>query len=233
MTVLLYDLAGRDERRRFSPYCWRTRLALAHKGLPVKTIPWRFTDKEAIAKSGQPKVPVLVDQGTWISDSWAIAVYLEQKYPNHPSLFREAQSLIRLYSSLADGLVGSIFPLIALDILSIVDERDVDYFRSSREERLGMRLEDLMKDRTGRLASFRENLQPLRSVVATQPFFGGERSLYADYAIFGPFQWARCTSPLVLLDDRDPLRTWFERMLDLFEGLGRNVPAFEAISPAN
>jgi glutathione S-transferase-like protein len=39
MTLRLYDLAGADPNRRFSPYCWRIRLALAHKRLPVETIP--------------------------------------------------------------------------------------------------------------------------------------------------------------------------------------------------
>jgi glutathione S-transferase len=227
MTLLLYDLAGRDERRRFSPYCWRTRLALAHKGLDVETIPWRFTDKDAIARSGQTKVPVLVDEGEWIWDSWEIAVHLERKYPYRPSLFAGNQGLTRLYSSLADRLVASIFPLIAPDILSIVHEKDVDYFRTSREKRSGKRLEDLVTDRAERLKSFRESLQPFRTVAASQPYFGGENPRYADYALFGPFQWTRCTSPLTLLDDGDPLRVWFERMLDLFGGLGRYAPALE------
>jgi hypothetical protein len=37
MARTLYDLAGADPDLRFSPYCWRTRLALAHKGLEVET----------------------------------------------------------------------------------------------------------------------------------------------------------------------------------------------------
>ena len=45
----LFELCGADDDLRFSPYCWRTRLALAHKGLPVETIAWRFTEKDAIA----------------------------------------------------------------------------------------------------------------------------------------------------------------------------------------
>ena len=61
MTLRLYDLAGAQPERRFSPYCWRIRLALAHKNLPVETIPWRFTEKAEIAASGQTLVPVLVD----------------------------------------------------------------------------------------------------------------------------------------------------------------------------
>ena len=51
----LFDLAGDELDRRFSPYCWRSKLALAHKGLTVETIPWRFTDTDAV--SGQGRVP--------------------------------------------------------------------------------------------------------------------------------------------------------------------------------
>ena len=72
----LHDLAGAEDDRRFSPYCWHSRMALAHKGLSVKTIPWRFTEKDRIAASGQGRVPVLVDAGRWIADSWTIANHL-------------------------------------------------------------------------------------------------------------------------------------------------------------
>ncbi|WP_375505338.1 glutathione S-transferase N-terminal domain-containing protein [uncultured Nostoc sp.] len=58
--IRLYDLAGAEDDRRFSPNCWRVRLALLHKGLPFETVPWRFTEKETIAFSGQGKVPVIV-----------------------------------------------------------------------------------------------------------------------------------------------------------------------------
>jgi hypothetical protein len=47
MPITLYDLAGDDPSLRFSPYCWRTRLALAHKGLQVETIPWRFAVEDS------------------------------------------------------------------------------------------------------------------------------------------------------------------------------------------
>src|SRR6266446_7829836 len=60
MAIKLYDLAGAETDRRFSPYCWRARMALAHKGLEVETIPWRFAEKDAIAFSGQGRVPVLI-----------------------------------------------------------------------------------------------------------------------------------------------------------------------------
>jgi glutathione S-transferase len=46
MTITLYDLAGAEADRRFTPLCWRARMALAHKGLAVETVPWRFTETD-------------------------------------------------------------------------------------------------------------------------------------------------------------------------------------------
>ena len=53
------------------------------------------------------------------------------------------------------------------------------------------------------------------------------RPLYADYALFGPFQWARCISPFELLEKDDPVRLWHHRLLDRFDGLARKSPAYE------
>jgi glutathione S-transferase len=230
MALLLYDLAGAEADRRFSPYCWRTRMALAHKELSVETIPWRFTEKGAIAKSRQPRVPVLVDGDRWIADSWTIAAYLEDTYPERPSLFGGAagRALSRFHSTFADTLVSSIFRFIALDILRHLHDKDCAYFRSSREERVGMTLETFIADRDARVSAFRESLAPLRLAIKTQPFLGGDGPLYADYAVFGPFQWARCTSPFALLAANDPIRLWRDRLLDAFNGLARAAPAYDA-----
>lgn len=51
----MFDLAGAESDRRFSPYCWRIRLALAHKGLELETISWRFTEKAALASRCQAR----------------------------------------------------------------------------------------------------------------------------------------------------------------------------------
>ncbi len=84
--AVLFDLAAGDDRR-FSPHCWRTRLALAHKNLPCEARATRFTDIASIADGKQKTVPVLDDEGKIVGDSWAIAEYLEETYPNAPSLF--------------------------------------------------------------------------------------------------------------------------------------------------
>ncbi len=158
MTRTLYDLAGAEEDRRFSPYCWRTKLALAHKGLAFETIPWRFTEKDRIAFSGQGMVPVLVDGERSVSDSWAIAEYLEATYPDRPSLFGgpAAQALARFVNSWTDGILHPwIGRMVVRDILDCILPEDRAYFRESRERRFGTTLEALAATRAELAATAR------------------------------------------------------------------------------
>jgi glutathione S-transferase len=232
MTRVLYDLAGADPVLRFSPYCWRAKLALAHKDLAVETVPWRFTDKDAIAFSGQARVPVLVDGTKTVSDSWTIALYLEQTYPDQPSLFGGAGAIgvTRFINSWADTVLnGGISRLIVSDIAAIVHDKDKAYFRESREHRFGMPLEEVTAGRDERVKTFRESLLPLRHTLSAQPYLGGGEPAYADYIVFGSFLWARCCSSFELLDPDDPIAPWRERMLDRFDGLARKAPC--ATSP--
>src|SRR5579859_2843589 len=172
MSIVLYDLAGADPDVRFSPYCWRTRFALAHKGLPVETVPWRFTEREVLAFSGQAKVPVIQDSGTVVHDSWAIAEYLEEQVPT-PTLFGGAvgRAHALFINSWADGvLIGAIARLIVRDLLDVIHPKDRDYFRSSREARFGCSLEEVQTSRDDRLPAFRELLMPVRLVLRRQPW---------------------------------------------------------------
>ena len=52
MAMKLFELVGEDVARPFSPFCWRIRMALAHKGLPFESHPVAMSDKSAIAFSG-------------------------------------------------------------------------------------------------------------------------------------------------------------------------------------
>jgi glutathione S-transferase len=224
----LYDLAGADPDRRFSPYCWRTRLALAHKDLPVETIPWRFTEKEAIARSGQHRVPVLLDGEAVVWDSWTIATYLEDTYADGRSLFGGAggRSAICFINNWADSvLLPGIARLILVDVWAHLHDKDRAYFRETREKIFGMSLEQVCADRETSVEGFRTSLRPLQRLLAQQPFVGGSSANYGDYIVFGGFQWARCTSRFQLLAEGDPITAWFERILDLFGGLARAAPS--------
>lgn len=228
MILKMYDLAGAQSDRRFSPYCWRIRMALAHKGLDVETVAWRFSEKELLEPSGQGKVPVLVHNDQWLCESWVIANYLEEQFPDRPSLFGGAQgkALSYLYSTLGDFHASQIVRLVLLDIYQHLAEQDKPYFRQSREQRFGMTLEQVVQNREVQLPVFRDSLYPLRAVLKAQPFFGGDSPLYADYALFGQFQWARCISDFELLAEEDPVSHWRSRMLNAFDGLAAAAPAY-------
>lgn len=231
MARILYDLAGADPQRRFSPYCWRTKLALAHKGLSFETVPWRFTEKDVIAFSGQGRVPVLVDGERTIFDSWTIANYLEDAYPGTPSLFGGAggRAASRTLNNWADiVLTPAIARVVLVDIFERIHEKDRAYFRESREQRFGAKLEDVVADRDGNIKALRQALDPVRATLKAQPYLGGDAPLYCDYIVFGHLQWARCISPIPLLDTGDPVCAWRERLLDAHDGFARKCPAYTA-----
>jgi glutathione S-transferase len=226
MPLKLYELVGTDPSRPFSPFCWRTRMALAHKGLSAETIPWCFTEKAAIAPHGSEKVPVLLDSDSTVVDSRTIANYLEDKYPDRPSLFggEGGRAVGRMLNGWGDGVIGGMFPLIIADIpLNLKPE---DAFRKTREARFGRPLEEIMASRDKAVEGFRKSLDPLRLTLRTQPFLGGTAANYADYIVFGAFQWARVVSPFKLLMEDDPVYAWRGRLLDAFDGLARKSPSY-------
>ncbi|MEM7025679.1 MAG: glutathione S-transferase C-terminal domain-containing protein [Pseudomonadota bacterium] len=95
----------------------------------------------------------------------------------------------------------------------------------AREVRFGRSLEEVQAGREARLEGFRNSLEPLRRTLQGVAYLGGDRPHYADYVVFGGFQWARTVSGFAVLDDDDPIKAWFERCLDLYDGLGRGMPA--------
>ena len=224
MTIRHWELAGAEDERLFSANCWRVRMALAHKGLAAETVPWRFTEKAAIAFSGQELVPVIVDGERVVHDSWRIALYLDEAYPGHARLFEgpQARSLALFVKHWCEHAVhGTVFRVIVADLFRHLHPKDRPYFRASREKRLGRTLEALGAESRQALLQLRAALDPLRPLLAIQPFLSGVRPSFADYILFGEFQWARAVSPTRLLDPDDPLFAWRERMLDLHDGMPR------------
>ncbi len=225
MTRQLYELVGADPDIRFSPYSWRARMALLHKGLEAESRPWRFVEKDAIAFSGQDKVPVLVDGDAVVSDSWEIARYLERAYPQAPSLFGgpQGEAMARFIAHWCDGvMLAGMITLLVHDIWRCLDPESQDYFRESREKRFGRPLEEIVAGREERVDGFRRALRPMRMVLTDYPYLAGDAPAYADYAAFGGFMWARSVSHFELLEPDDPVHAWRERMLDLYAGYARN-----------
>ncbi|MSQ60091.1 MAG: glutathione S-transferase family protein [Betaproteobacteria bacterium] len=221
MALKMFDLAGAHERHRFSPYCWRVRLACAHKGLALDTVPWRFADKAQLPTPNEGTVPLLVDDDRIVSDSWKIAEYLDARYPRMP-LFEGTQAksqalFIKFWSERA--LHPLISSMVLKDVWLGLHEKDKDYFRVSREKRFGKTLEEIEANREETRVRFSQAIDPLRATLTSQTFLSGTAPGHADHIVFGTFMWARCTSNFEVLEESDPVWVWREKMLGLHDGL--------------
>jgi glutathione S-transferase len=226
MTRTLYSLCGANADRPFSPHCWKAVMALHHKGLEFQEKSVGFTEIPKLEGEFAKIVPILRDDDTLVSDSFQIALYLEETYPFAPSLFggEGGKALARFVEGYSQSVIHSGIAAIALmDIHDMLAPADQAHYRKTREALFGKPLEEVFPDREGAIAAFPAKLQPLRHMLRSQPFIGGESPLFADYIVFGALQWLKVVTGSVHLPADDPALDWFERCLDLYNGLGRTV----------
>ena len=217
--ITLYDLVFSEDRRP-SPYCWRAKLALKHKGLTWRDEPMGFVEKQKIAFANSTTVPVIHDGTKVVKDSWAIAEHLEANYAGKPLFPNDpTHAYARFVNGWADTVVNpTIFPMVVGDMVESCRPQDRDYVVDSRSKRIGTT--DFAgfqrKARETGLATFRTALEPARRVFREQKFLAGETAAYPDYILLGTLLWPRTMSPkFELLEKDDPVHAWQERMLAL------------------
>ena len=223
MTIVLYELCGEDPAHLFSAHCWKVRMSLAHKGLDFETVPVPFTGISGVENGVSKTLPVIRDGGTVVSDSLAIARYLDETYPDTPSVLAGEQATA-LTSFVLNWTQSQLHPEVVkqclVDIHNALAPADQDYFRTSREKLFGMTLEDFAAKHRDDGEALQATLVPLVLTLKRQPFVAGEQPLFADYIVFGALQWMRvcCSRPLTLPDE---VQAWFDRLLDMYDGMGR------------
>lgn len=247
MAILLYDLAGAEEDRRFSPFCWRVKMALTHKGLNFEEIPWRFTETDRLSFSGQARVPVLVDgpgaqkdqegkfgtEAKVVSDSWAIAQYLDEAYPEAPLIPKGSEAITFFFKSWVEQIIlPGIAKQVVFDVWRHLNEDDQAYFRTSREKRFGITLEEIDAKAETALPAFKKSLDPMRATLSHHSYLSAPHSAentpgFLDHLAFGCFAWARGISEKVLLEKEDPVYAWRERMLDAYGGYARAKTGYD------
>ena len=229
MTLVFYERVG-HEGRRPSPYSWRIRYALAHKGVDFEVRPVRFADVDVIrGLTGQHLTPVLSDGGRAVHETWHIACYLEDRFPSKPSLFggQIGRGMARHINSWSDTqLAPPLRRVIYADFPAVLDAGDRAYFRMTRERDLGMTLEAACSDPKAKLTTFQQACEPLERTLSAQPYICGTAPAYADYTVFSVFQWARLGSPNEVVPQGSAIADWRSRMIALFDNLGDMFPAY-------
>lgn len=229
MTITLYELAGADRSLRFAPHCWKSKLALAHKKISYKTEPVWFTEKEKFAMSEQPLLPIITDGDKVVSDSWAIAEYLEVTYPDAPSLFAsdEAKEKADAFHKWVSTALSKHVPgIIILDLYTVLADQDKDYFRTTREEKIGKSLEDFATNPEKHIQGLQAELSPVRELLATQKYLGGDNPDYRDICLLGTFMWIATLVTTEFLEKDDVVYAWYQRVLnDYSEVIPKSVAA--------
>lgn len=227
MTIKLYELTGTDTTRPFSPHCWKTRMCLAHKGLEYESVPVGFTQISGLEDGDGRRVPVMRHGEKIIEDSFQIALYLRDAYPDKGGHLFRGEGAVGLSRVVESWSQSQIHPWIAkwalMDIHDMLNPEDQAFFRKSRETTFKKPLEEVVADRESRRDDLKQILTPIRVMLSKQPYLGGESPLFADYIVFGALQWLRIVSGLQMMDRDDKVMEWFERMLDLHDRLGRSV----------
>jgi glutathione S-transferase len=210
-----------------SPFVWRIKYAIAHKGFDMETVPVAFTGIKKILDGQYSQVPVIDDNGTIVADSWAIADYLDHASVERPLLFRTRGEHVwaRFFDRwIFREVVPHMYRCYALDNYNFAQPVDRDYLRESRERTFlgGRRLEDAVEGREKRLPAIRDSLQPLRVMLGETPWLGGLRPNYVDFCGLSVFLWAAAINTMPPLEKSDPLLDWLNRGFDLYGGVGRD-----------
>ncbi|KXN68919.1 hypothetical protein CONCODRAFT_18704 [Conidiobolus coronatus NRRL 28638] len=228
----LYELVNNKENPIcFSPYVIAVKLFLKHKGLEFETIPLTFTEvKPTISKLTDGKwnqVPLLITpNGDQVYNTKDIGKYLELHYPK-PTLDVINPKLDQLLLDY-DPISDISFSLSIMDLYHAIDEADKPYFLESRPLLLGTSIEEFTKDLEGNLKLYHEKTLDLGDLLDKSDYLNGTEAGFYDYLLAGRIQYIRLISPdsyskLIVNHPKKSILSWFERMLNLFDGYMRNA----------
>ena len=224
-TITLYDLQLASGCT-ISPFVWATKYALAHKGFDINIVPGGFTGILERTGGRSERLPVIEDDGEFILDSWVIAEYLDETYPDRPTLIGDPG--IKPLTEFVEGwlwrtAIGPWFSCFIIDYRDRSLPQDHEYVTTTRETMLGGRkLEDVSAGREDRLPQVPPTLEPFRQLLKANKWLGGEAPNYADFRALAVFLWTASVAGTPPLTEDDPLRDWLDRGFDLYGGLGRH-----------
>jgi hypothetical protein len=137
-------------------------------------------------------VPIIVDltNNKVIQESWAIALYLEENFPDTPSFFHGNVGAHKFFHDYASTKVlPLIFKFCVLRIHKNCGPQPIqDWFRKDRENFFKKTLEEFVGDENSYVAPLKNALKPIRTVLAEYPYVTGQQGnvsrVFQNVAIF-------------------------------------------------
>jgi glutathione S-transferase len=165
------------------PYCARTRIALAEKGVEYETVEVDLDDRPSWIYEKNPlgRVPVLEDDAFVLAESAVINEYLEERYPEPP-----------------------LWPLDAA-------ERAFGRLLVYRFDQLSKPYYAVRRDEDGARERLDAELAKLNAILEAQPFLTGRAYGLADIA-YVPWLLRARDRMGVELRSYDALAQWLERL---------------------
>ncbi len=220
--ILFYDIASGPPIRPFAPNPWKARYALNFKRANFVT---QWVDLSEVTSTrkglgadpvrffsdGEPfyTLPVIKDTSTnkVVGDSFDIAVYLDEKYPNGPLLFRHSIGLYAAFNTHID----SIFPMGAVFFSDgfPFNPETAEQCKAEFCRRIGAKSWDALivrgEERRKAVSAFQAALGEAAKYFRFYdgPFIGGKEADYADIIIGG---WLMLLSQTVA--EWEEIRTW-------------------------
>ncbi|KAF8915078.1 hypothetical protein CPB85DRAFT_1295583 [Mucidula mucida] len=210
--IILYDIPSTAPGNAWSPNVWKTRFCLNYKGIPHKTVWVEYPDIASTCKSlnvaptfmrrntGEPTytVPFIVDPSTGraISESFAIAKYLDATYSDTPRLVPEGtEALQAAYVVAWDSQTGGCTRFVVPKTFGILNEASQIFFRESRERIFGKKIEELLPhgDEAKEVwAQYEAGLGKIARCYPEKDIWAmGVSPSFADFVAGGEIYWIR------------------------------------------
>jgi len=249
--VLLFDLPGTAKEGCWSLNIWRTRYLLNFKKIPHTTQWVEYPDiKPTFTKLGVPSsgtnlwggdaytcpsiqyFPADGSKPVYVTDSWKIAAFLEEKQPDPPALPAEYGTFdvyTDLGNKLREALFLPLFPALIRTSHAKLNEASKDYFRETREAVFKQKIEELCSDEASRKQALDTAKKQLDEFLKgfpnangeKGPFLYGEEVTYLDMVLASVFAWTKAVAEEELWV---PVTKWdggrWKRLLEVFDERG-------------
>jgi len=213
--ITLYDIPSTLPGKAWSPNTWKARYALNYKGVPYKTIWLEYPEIEPLCKKIGAKptemkpdgvspfytLPVIQDDSTGavVSDSSAIAAYLDVTYPDAPTLIPAGTAALQ--SAFHDTVLPLVEPLFLYALpatLKHLNPVSAEYFRRTREATFGCAMEEIAPKGADHAVTWKKLHDALgkvdewiRAGGEDAKYVMGDTLSYADLFLAAYMHWSR------------------------------------------